>query len=111
MGTWGVKPFENDSAGDLIYEIFGKLEKIINHAIGRHWSRSDSGEVRAAIVLYTAIHNVFGYRMDADSKQGMLTYLKTISTDPEYLNDWRSPKAVKVQILKEITELKKLKVN
>lgn len=110
MGTWGVKPFENDSAGDLLDVILQKLEKIFSSAIRKDWQRSDSGEVRAAIVLFTAICNVSEYRIDDNQKQEILAYLKNISEDPDYLSEWENSKGVRVQLLKEIAEVKKLKV-
>jgi len=104
MGAWGVGPFSNDSASDMVAVLSRHIETAIkrkaNRAASYHYANA-----RAAIQVLLLSHgtDILG----GPPLHPALDALERIKADEEWINDWRDPREIIKQLDKEIRQVKR----
>jgi hypothetical protein len=104
MGAWGIGPFDNDGAADMI----AKLSKHIDKAVRTKSDRAASyyyqeARAAAAIVLFSHGTDILG----GPSLEPALKVLERMRADEGWIGVWRDPRDICKQLDKEIRKLRR----
>lgn len=101
MGSWGMGPFENDRAGDMIAGFTKPITKLL--CASEEHARDHYEEARAAIAIITiaAGSDILG-GPDLDD---CLAALNRIRNDDAWLDNWKDGNAIRRAIDEQILAL------
>ena len=105
MGTWGVGPFDSDSAGDLIASLMKPIERVVKAKTDRTaQDYYEAARAAAQVIMLAAGTDILG----GPSLYTVLDALKRIHTDKEWLRRFRDPRPIYRRTAKEVGECQAL---
>lgn len=91
MGSWGERPYDNDTAADWFIGLLEPAAKKIEDLLNRPVDDSHYDEYRAAAWFMTKIGRNYVYptAMLGDHLSKLHDRLQTIRADDDWLNSWK----------------------
>lgn len=108
MGAWGEKPWENDTAADMFYQ----LEKVpITQVVENGLNSENEDEQIAAAWLYSRVGMGFVYPVDLRSTHKKLAVekLTDILANDDWLDRWKDRSAKEASIKRVLRDIKNLR--
>jgi hypothetical protein len=103
MGAWGTGAFDNDDAGDFMLEPEAIFASKLRDATDVSPAFFEEG--RAALAALAALDDA-GYAVSIDTFADGEMLLERMLDAKDWLAAWRSPKAIRERIRRELLETK-----
>lgn len=101
MGTWGFKPNENDSTGDMLFDVYGKINQQLDKLMRRRPKDPQERWERIGVVYEITAMQPAGTRnipWSQDAIKTSVAWLYELQDDDEWLSIWRSPAKAKKSV-------------
>jgi hypothetical protein len=105
MGAWGVGPFDNDGAADLVAELMKPCRLVADETMAPRLARLEYAGARVGVQVRLLAHgtDILGglpLRVALDALQRM-------RSDKEWIAGWREPKAIKAALDAELRAVRR----
>lgn len=110
MGSWGEKPYENDSAADWFGDVLTPVSERVQDLLDAPVDINLYSEYRAAAWMLTKIGRTFVYPSDKldDHLSRLHDRLQTIRNDQAWLDCWRDQDSIKQEMDGQIRQMQRV---